>query len=231
MLKKHESKEFLGKLPWQKQYGVSLEQMCMCGEGEQCIMEVKRLAFWTGCVCVTVSRGTRTKCPTWFCPVIILTTQVGFRIKLASVKKHFNIDRKKSVITGSVLISNTSIISATVRSLFAYWVSYVFMLVFFFLTAGLCCETNIQGRPHTEVSCCQLNWNSPCPGDRAGRQWKPAVIKADRVSGKLRNRSAMSVTKVLAWQWEKYKLSMAQTNANRPSHKHTDKWGKIRCPF
>lgn len=112
--------------------------------------------------------------------------------------------------------------------LFAYWVSYVFMLVF--LTAGLCCETNIQGRPHTEVSCCQLNWNSPSPGDRAGRQWKPAVIKADRVSGKLRNRSAMSVTKVLAWQWEKYKLSMAQTNANRPAHKHTDKWGKIRCP-
>lgn len=76
-------------------------------------------------------------------------------------------------------------------------------------------ETNIQGRPNAKVSCCQLNWNSPCPGDRAGRQWKPAVIKADRVSGKRRNSSAMSLTKMLAWQWEKYKLSISQTNATQ----------------
>lgn len=95
------------------------------------------------------------------------------------------------------------------------------MLDFWFLTAGLFCQTNIQGRPHAEVSCCQLNWNSPCPGDRAGRQWKPAVIKADRVSGKRRNRSAMSLTKVLAWQWEKYKLSIFQTNATQiGTHTH-----------
>ncbi len=176
------------------------------------------------CVCVSMFPGNKDKMPNLILPHHPChVSWVLDEFCLLKKAKHFNV-ATECVTTGSVLFPIPQLF-LQVCNLFArclHTESVSFYAWILFPMAGLCVKQTLEGRPHTEASCCQLNWNSPGPGDRAGRQWKPAVIKADRVSGKRRNRSAMSVTKVLAWQWEKYKLSMAQTIATQYILLHTN---------
>ncbi len=108
----HKSKAFLGKLSWRERYGVSLKQMCMCAGGEQCIMGVKRLAFWTGyvcvcvcvCVCVSLFPGEQGQNAQPDSAPSSLPCKLGFGWILFVLKKakHFNV-ATESVTTGSVL--------------------------------------------------------------------------------------------------------------------------------